>query len=60
MKLMTVFKKEDLHPGRSGRTKEKPIKCIYCDWTPDSNEVGGVRWKMLAKHYEEHIVELVK
>lgn len=57
--MNTQFSPADLHPGR-GKSREQ-IRCVLCDWTPNRNasqEAGGVRWKMLAKHYETHIDHL--
>ena len=47
-----------LHPGRRGRWSSAPITCCVCSWSPPPTELGGVRWKLLAKHYEQHLDEL--
>jgi len=46
----------DMHPGR-GR-QSVPIACCLCSWSPHHIEHGGVRWKLLAQHYEQHLDEL--
>lgn len=46
----------DMHPGRGRRSA--PIACCLCSWSPLATVLGGVRWKLLAQHYERHLDEL--
>jgi len=55
-RIDTIIPEAELHPGRNPHNP--PIVCCLCNWTPPPEELGGVRWKLLAKHYEQHIDEL--